>query len=441
MRFFIIVFCVLLEASAVNSQSPRVRFSQVPPAATAPAQGFGAPQGLSAPPIQIPSGQPAVPGISGQPVLGPGASLGVPVDPYSPGAQGYAPGYPPPGYGQPQMGYQPYQPQLSYPPPNYPPPSYGVPNYGQQNYPPPSYGQPSYGQQNYNTGQPQGIFGNSYSPYANTNDWLNQFENGRYMRVVQEVHYRHTWLEGSESAEVDINDAEIGFTLNWPNFLGSGEPLQLSPTFIFHFWDGPQPPSLADLPSRAYSAFLASAWSTPTNQNFGGEIVSSVGVYTDFNTFTTKSLRVKGSGLGWVRLTPNMTAKFGVSYLNRLDVKLFPAGGIFWKPNDRWDLELFFPSPKISYKLQQMGNTELTSYVTAGYGGDSWTIQRTAGFSDQIDLIDIRVLAGIEFVGFRGLRGFFEAGYAFDRELLYRTTPEQSIRLSDSAILRAGFLF
>ncbi len=426
MRFFlIIVFCVLLNASAVTGQSPRVRFSQVPPATSVPAQGFGAPQGLTAPPMQVPPGQPTVPGISGPPVLGPGASLGVPIDPYAPSTQGFAPGYPPPGYGQPGMGYQPYQPQYGYPPP-----SYGVPNYG-----PPNYGAP-----NYNGGQPQGVFG-GYSPYANTNDWLNQFENGRYLRVVQEVHYRHTWLEGNESAEVDVHDAEIGFTLNWPNFLGSGEPLQLSPTFIFHFWDGPQPPSAADLPSRAYSAFLAAAWSTPTNQNFGGEIVSSVGVYTDFNTFTTKSLRVKGSGLGWVRLTPNMTAKFGVSYLNRVDIKLFPAAGLFWEPTDRWNLELFFPSPKISYKLQQIGNTELTGYVTAGYGGDSWTIQRTAGFSDQIDLIDIRVLAGIEFVGFRGLRGFFEAGYAFNRELLYRATPEQSIRLSDSAILRAGFLF
>lgn len=428
MRFFFIIVLVFCHgALPLNGQRPR--FSPIPPAGAPASQGGVAPQGFSVPPIQIPAGQiPAVqPGVAGQSVLGPGASLG-PFDPFAPAnrvPQGYAPnGYPPIGYGQPGVGYQPYQPQ-----PGYPPPSYGVPNYGA-----PNYGAPNYG------GQPQGIFG-GYSPNAGTNDWLNQFENGRYLRVIQEVHYRHTWLEGNDSAEVDIHDAEVGFTLNWPNFLGSGEPLQLSPTFIFHFWDGPQPPSVADLPSRAYSAFLAAAWSTPTNQNFGGEVVSSLGVYTDFNTFTTRSLRVKGTGLGWVRLTSNMTAKFGVSYINRLDVKLFPAGGLFWQPNDRLNMELFFPSPKISYKLQQIGNTELTGYLTAGYGGDSWTIQRTAGFSDQVDLIDIRVMAGIEFVGFRGLRGFFEAGYAFDRELLYRATPAQSIRLSDSAILRAGFLF
>ena len=64
-----------------------------------------------------------------------------------------------------------------------------------------------------------------------------------------------------------------------------------------------------------------------------------------------------------------------------------------------------------------------------------------SGFSDQVDLIDLRVTGGIEFVGFRGLRGFFEAGYAFDRELLYRLDPSDSIKLSDSVIVRAGFLF
>ena len=261
------------------------------------------------------------------------------------------------------------------------------------------------------------------------------------MRVIQEFHYRHTWLGGSVANEVDIHDAEIGFTLNWPNFLGSGEPLQISPTFIFHFWDGPQPPSTGDLPSRAYSTFLASSWTTPTSRNFGGEIVTSAGVYSDFKTFTSRSFRVKGTGLGWVRLTPNMLLKFGVSYLNRLDVKILPVGGLYWKPSNAVELELYFPNPKLKYKLPQLGNTELTAYLTADYGGDAWTVGRVAGFSDQVDLIDMRLLGGIEFVGFRGLRGFFEGGYAFKRELLYRLTPAESLKLSDSVIIRAGFLF
>lgn len=292
--------------------------------------------------------------------------------------------------------------------------------------------------------QPQGIFGSNpmSTPYfRSSQEFLNNFEQGRYLRVIQEFHYRHTWLEGSTANEVDIHDAEIGFTLNWPNFLGSGEPLQVSPTFIFHFWDGPQPPSTGDLPSRAYSTFLAGSWTTPTNRNFGGEVVTSAGVYSDFNTFTSRSLRVKGTGLGWIRFTPNMLFKFGVSYLNRLDVKILPVGGLYWKPSDSVELELYFPNPKIKYALPQVGNTEMNAYLTANYGGDSWTIGRLAGFSDQVDIIDLRVLGGIEFIGFRGVRGFVEAGYAFDREIIYRLTPAQSVKLSDSVIVRAGFLF
>lgn len=281
--------------------------------------------------------------------------------------------------------------------------------------------------------------GQPYFPY--NQDWLNYFEKGRYLRVVQEFHFRHTWLEGSSANEVDIHDAELGFTLNWPNFLGSGEPLRISPAFIFHFWDGPQPPSAADLPSRAYSTFLSGSWTTPTNLNFGGEVVSSIGVYTDFSAFNGNSLRIKGTGLGWIRLTPNMMFKFGVSYLNRLDIKLLPVGGLYWKPGNLVELELYFPNPKIKYTLPQMGNTELKLYLTGDYGGDTWTIRRVGGFDDQIELSDLRVLGGIEFSGFRGMKGFIEAGYAFDRELLYRITPASSIQLSDSAIVRAGFLF
>ena len=350
------------------------------------------------------------PGFVPQNIAPPGAVLGNPNlnafgSPYGP------PGYPPQAFPQPAP-YAPYPPG---------PAQFGATGVG---------------------GQPQGIFGQQYpGTYFPSANWLNNFEQGKYLRVVQEIHYHHTWLEGSRANEVDVHDAEIGFTLNWPNFLGSGEPFQVSPVFIFHFWDGPQPPSAADLPSRAYSTFLAGSWTTPRNRNIGGEVISSVGIYTDFNTFTSRSLRVKGTGLGWIRFTPKMVFKFGVEYINRLDVKIFPAGGLFWQPNDRLDLELYFPSPKIKYKLQQIGNIEVTGYLTAGYGGDSWTIKRDAGFSDQIDLIDLRVLGGVEFVGVRGFRSFFEAGYAFDREILYRVNPAESTKLSDSAIIRAGFLF
>ena len=145
--------------------------------------------------------------------------------------------------------------------------------------------------------------------------------------------------------------------------------------------------------------------------------------------------------MGWIRFTPNMQFKFGVSYLNRLDVKILPVGGLHWKPSSNLDLELFFPNPKLSYKLPQIGNTELSAYLSANYGGDSWTINRFAGFSDQVDLIDLRVTGGVEFVGFRGLRGFFEAGYAFDREILYRVDATESLKLGDTVIVRAGFLF
>ena len=421
---FTAIVLVLLTCQQLCAQ--RIRIPQAAPQTSgAPAtlgpNGFTNPQS-GVPPFGAPQlGNPQL----GNPQLGnpqPGAVLGNP----NLAAPGFDPFAPVPGRAPLQPGIQPVQPGIQ---------PYGAPS-PYRGAPPSGFGNAPY--------QPQGIFGgNPYNqPYfPSSQDFLNNFEQGKYYRVIQEFHYRHTWLEGSLANEVDIHDAEIGFTLNWPNFLGSGEPLQLSPTFIFHFWDGPQAPSGGDLPSRAYSTFLSGSWTTPTNQNFGGEVVSSLGVYTDFNTFTSRSLRIKGTGMGWVRFTPNMMLKFGVSYVNRLDVKIFPVGGLYWKPSDQIEMELYFPNPKIRYKLPQVGNTEFHAYLAGNYGGDSWTIRRFAGFSDQVDLIDLRVTGGIEFVGFRGLRGFFEAGYAFDRELLYRLDPSDSIKLSDSVIVRAGFLF
>ncbi|MEE2640793.1 MAG: hypothetical protein VX768_09220 [Planctomycetota bacterium] len=435
MRFSAVLAIASVIAFSSESPAQRIRFSQPPPPSDsgispAPAAGgIGVPAAPTNQGFNAPSGA-----MLGNPTLAPtydpfAAPAGVPGNPaYPPG--GIQPGYAPPS---------PYYPGWGNPPPARSP--YAYPPAAPGTYPPRNapYQNAPYQNAPYQNTPGQGIFGSG--PYSQNQDWLNQFEQGRYMRVIQEFHYRHTWLEGATANEVDINDAEIGFTLNWPNFLGSGEPLLLSPTFIFHFWDGPQPPSAADLPSRAYSAFLAAAWTTPTNRNFGGEILTSVGVYTDFQTFTNRSLRVKGTGQGWVRLTPDMSLKFGVSYLNRLDVKILPVGGLYWKPARNLDLELCFPNPRIKYALPQVGNTEMSIYLTADYGGDSWTIGRQAGFSDQIDLIDLRVLGGFEFVGLGGFRGFFEAGYAFDRELLYRVTPADSIPLSDSVIVRAGFLF
>ena len=57
-----------------------------------------------------------------------------------------------------------------------------------------------------------------------------------------------------------------------------------------------------------------------------------IGAYTDFNTFTTDSIRIMGRGLGVIAITPTLQFALGVVYLDRVKIKLLPAGGLIWIP-------------------------------------------------------------------------------------------------------------
>jgi hypothetical protein len=83
-------------------------------------------------------------------------------------------------------------------------------------------------------------------------------------------------------------------------------------------------------------------------------------------------------------------------------------------------------------------------YVGGEYGGGSWTIERTgdlSGVSDQIDINDIRVYVGLECFNLNRYHAFAEVGYVFQRELVYVITPQDSLDLTDTFMLRAGVSF
>ena len=253
-----------------------------------------------------------------------------------------------------------------------------------------------------------------------------------------------TYLAGNDGTELQMNDTELGTTLNYPNFFFSGEPLRVSPGFILHLWDGPVSPS-ADLPARAYSSFLAFDFSTSAQQQFGVDLNFSLGLYTDFNGLTSDAFRFKGAGLGRVRLAPDLTFRFGVVYWDRLEVTLLPAVGFFWTPTPDARMEIFFPYPKLARRFPQVGNSDVWGYIRGEYGGDTFSIERTtgpgAGLHDQVDIIDYRILVGTEWTTLKGATGFFEGGYVFGRELAYRHFPGDNTDIDSTFMFRTGFSF
>jgi hypothetical protein len=145
--------------------------------------------------------------------------------------------------------------------------------------------------------------------------------------------------------------------------------------------------------------------------------------------------------LGVLALTPTMTLKAGVTYLDRVDIKLLPAGGILWTPNPRTRLDIYFPRPKLSHYLTTVGNTDVWIYLNAEYGGGSWTIRRPGVTDRSMDINDIRVGGGLEWTHQFGLAAFVEAAYVFNRELVFASGDPATHELDDTYMVRGGLIY
>ena len=60
-------------------------------------------------------------------------------------------------------------------------------------------------------------------------------------------------------------------------------------------------------------------------------------------------------GLGVINYSPELKFKLGLIYLDRNDVKLLPAGGVFYTPDADTRWEIFFPRPKYTHRFATTG--------------------------------------------------------------------------------------
>ena len=315
-------------------------------------------------------------------------------------------------------------------------------------------------QPNLNYNFPSGQYIPGRWPYQGTGtDWLpsidwsfanqawSRFRNNFLPRVLERPRARQTWIQGSSGEasignELGINDLEVATTFTWPRFLGGPQPLRISPGFAAHWWHGPDSVTTGvDLPPRAYSAYLSFDHTTDPSRPFGFDNSVAVGVYSDFDNLSSDSLRLTGRLVGWRRINEYMVGKVGVEYLDRIRLKLLPVVGIYANPTPDMKIDLTFPRSKVSHRIPNFNNFEGWAYVGAEYGGGSWAIDRVGGFEDQVDINDVRAFIGLEWIGPRRVTGFFDFGYVFERELVYRTAPLIDVPIQDALMIRSGVAF
>lgn len=354
--------------------------------------------------------------LSGSPVTA------APAPTFGPGNPGFT-GTP---YGQGGLG------QTAYGSPPYP----GQP-YGTQVLPPSGYPPEAYPSGAPNTLFPGGVYGGGLFNGGQING-LSAF------RIMQGPRIRHGWIRGGDGAKsLQMNETDVSVAFAFPNFLYSGQPAYVAPSFGLNLLAGPQSSSGADLPGQVYSAYLDSGWQSDPNQMLSVDLGLRVGVFSDFDSHGSDSFRAMGRGLAHFRLSPFSTFKGGVYYIDRERADWLPAVGILYQPTPLKRYDIFFPEPKLAHYFTTLGTQDVWGYVAGEYGGGAWTVRRESGQDDFVDISDFRLLLGLEWgrndLIRQGRRtGFFEVGYVFERELYYKRNPQDNISPSDTFMLRVG---
>jgi len=265
-------------------------------------------------------------------------------------------------------------------------------------------------------------------------------------RLRKDIRFESYWLARTGSRPFGTDDAEASITFAFPLFYNQQTPLLVTPGFAIHLWDGPVSTSLnpavsPDLPPRAYDAYLDVAWLPQPTPWLGADLDFRIGVYSDFSQVSTRSIRFPSHGLAVFTFSESFQVKAGVFFLDRNHIKLLPAGGVVWTPNKDTRFDILFPNPKLAKHLTTIGTAEWWLYARGEYGGGAWTVKRIDGSHNSVDYNDIRVAVGAEFEKIGGLRGGFEVGIAFDREIFYVETPAANIHPSPTVFLGGSMAF
>jgi hypothetical protein len=267
-------------------------------------------------------------------------------------------------------------------------------------------------------------------------------------RFLRDVSIDFHWFAGQGSGnQLGITDVDLASSFSLPLGYNVQTPLIVTPGFSFHFWDGPASsgPLPADMPPQTFDAFLDTAWQPQFNPMFGADLDVRVGYYSDFRLAAFEDFRLIAKGEGVITVSPSIKIKAGVWYLDRVQVKILPAGGIVWTPNPDTEFNILFPNPKLSQRLTTVGVTQWWWYVSGDYGGGTWGIEREVGpdkgHNDLVDYDDIRIALGLEFRRPTGFTGHFEVGGAFDRQLVYQSQQPQTFQAANTVFLRTGVSF
>ena len=257
---------------------------------------------------------------------------------------------------------------------------------------------------------------------------LREFKSGFF----QKFSLGGTWIARDGSSGLGIVESEAFVTVAVPAPTRQW-PMLISPYLNIRSLDGP---TSVDVPATLYETYVDFMWVPQLTDRLLGVVAVTPSVYSDFQQGDGNGFRWQGKGLArWDILPQQLQLLAGVLYLNRQDVRVLPAGGLIWKPNDTHNYELLFPRPKLATRIRYGETWADWIYVAGEFGGNSFAILHRDRTRDLVTLRDWRLLLGVErkLDGGAGLRA--EVGLVFNRRLEF-TSELPDVELDSTLLLR-----
>ncbi len=196
-----------------------------------------------------------------------------------------------------------------------------------------------------------------------------------------------------------------------------------------------------DVPKELYQFELQFFYRRPLRERLSAIAVISPSIRSDLTT-SDDAFRVFALGLlNWECIPDRLILSSGVVFLGRADLPVLPALGVTWTPNNKTKLELRFPSSLLSYRIaKDGGQSETWAYLSAGLGGNTWSVTRNSSTTDELSLRDFRLTTGINKLLDGGGGWFVETGYAFARRIEYER-DSTIVNLGDGFLIQGGWRY
>jgi hypothetical protein len=131
----------------------------------------------------------------------------------------------------------------------------------------------------------------------------------------------------------------------------------------------------------------------------------------------------------------------GVLFWDRITERVLPWGGVIYRPNRYWQLDLTFPQLRVStYMWDECGSIQTSLYYRLEYHSEAYEIYNPmADHRDRVELTDWRSMIGVN-KDMGTFAYFFEGGWIFGRNVDFKYAPA-GFDVSSGAIVRAGLRY